>query len=160
MDARTNQKERLFNELYRFDDTDEEEPDPSPLKAFIHRKTVGQPVLASATKPTRSNQRLERTVSAPTKIASPPFSIHTSISLVEETPIPSPIQAYPSSFGMSAARPGPASKSFPAPSKSKKSTKDGAKRKRGQSFEEVPQSQKVFTGLSLCAISLDCNNLH
>ena len=142
MDARARKKEKqkLFTELYRLDNVDNIEAEASPLKVFAQRPTAERLSLTA--------KAFKRTVSAPVKAVSTP---NASISMVENTSCHSPLHLSQPSIEMSTPRPlGPLSKSFPAPETRMPSTK--AKRKRSQSLDDLPDSEKIFTGLSFCKV--------
>lgn len=147
MDARARQKEKqkLFTELAKLDNVDSNEAEASPLKVFTQRPTADRLFL---TVEPRSAGLIKRTVSAPVKVVPTPSA---SISMVENTPCDSPTHFSQPSIEMSTPRPGPLSKSFPAPETTRMPS-TGAKRKRGQSLDVLPDSQKIFTGLSFCKV--------
>lgn len=152
MDARAREKEKqnLFNELYKLDTVENEDAETSPLKAFTHRTTAEQlGVVSSATRPL-SIQRFGRTVSEPTHVDPTPPS--ASPSMIEDTPIASPKSLSQPVLEIRAPRPGPTSKSFPAPENKGGMPKTGDKRKRRQSLDVLPESQRIFAGLSFCKL--------
>lgn len=153
MDARARQKEKqkLFTELYELDNIDNGEAETS-MKAFTHRKTAEKPINITKLFGSHSVRKLGRTVSAPVNAVSKPSS--ASLSMIEDTPISSPRHASQPSIEVFSPRPGPISKSFPAPENAVKMAKSSAKRKRGQSLEVIPESQKIFNGLSFCKSSM------
>lgn len=152
MDARACEKEKLFNELYQLDETDDEEVDPSPLKPFTHQPLSSSVTITPTAIPrTTSRLRVRRTLSSPLNTGPSPPS--ATVSMVENTPIPSPMRQ--SGVAMPAPRLGSVSKTFPAPNETKKAPKPGRKRGRSDSLDVVPESQKYFTGLLFCKFSLD-----
>ena len=150
MDAGTRQKEKqtLFTELYELDNIDNGEEEASPMTAFTHRINAGKRINSTKTFDSHFVRKLGRTVSAPVNAVSTPSS--ASLSMIEDTPISSQRHASQHSIEVASPRPGPISKSFPAPENTMKMAKTGAKRKRGQSLELIPESQKIFNGLSFC----------
>ena len=144
MDARARQKEKrkLFTGLYRLDNVDNDEAEASPLKVFTQFPT------ARAFEP-RSAGAMKRTVSAPVKVVPTPSA---SMSMVENTPCHPPIHLSQPGVEMSTPMPGSLSKSFPAPESTRRMPSTGAKRKRGQSLDVLPDSQKIFNGLSFCKV--------
>ena len=142
MEARARQKEkrRLFIELYKLDNLDNNEAEASPLKVFTQRPTAERLFLTA--------KAFKRTVSAPVEAVTTPSA---SISMVEHTPCHSIHLSQPS-IEMSTPRLDRLSKSFPAPETTRRMPSTKAKRKRGQSLDDLPDSQKIFTGLSFCKV--------
>lgn len=159
MDARARQEEKqtLFTELYELDNIDNGEEEISPMKAFTHRISAGQTINSTKTFDPHVVRKLGRTVSAPVNAVSTPAS--ASLSMIEDTPISSPRHASQPSPEVFSPRPGHISKSFPAPENAVKMAKSSAKRKRGQSLEVIPESQKIFNGLSFCKSFLSTKEL-
>lgn len=150
MDAKTREKEALFAELYQLDESGEEE-DVEPLRAFAKPEpwfSTSQPL---APKASSSHHSLGRTVSAPLQLV--PLLKSEVVNVVEDTPPATSIAATRKIDGaVSAMKRTPTSKSFTTSNDNKntKAPKTGMKRKRGESLEVLPESQKIFTGLSFC----------
>ena len=150
MDAKTREKEAFFTELYQLDESGEEE-DVTPLKAFEKlepRFSASQPLTP---KVLSSHHSLSRTVSAPLQLVQLLKSENPSF--IEETPPATAIAATRiTEATTSAMKRNPISKSFTTPcdARNTKIPKTGTKRKRGESLEVLPESQKIFTGLSFC----------
>jgi len=150
MDAKTREKEALFAELYQLDESGEE-GDVAPLKAFLKpdpRFSTSQPLTP---KVSSSHHSLSRTVSAPLQLV--PLLKPEDVNVIEDTPLTTAIAATRRvARGTSAMKRTPISKSFPTSSDTKTTRvpKTGTKRKRGESLEVLPDSQKIFTGLSFC----------
>ena len=147
--ARQQEKQKLFSELYKLDNVDHNEAEASPLKVFTKPPTAERLFLTAKALEKCSARAIRRTVSAPVKVVPTPCA---SISIVENTPYHSPMHLSQPSIEMSTPRPGPLSKSFPAPETTRRMPSTGAKRKRGQSLDNLPASQKIFTGLSFCKV--------
>ena len=147
MDARAREKKRLFIELYQLDEGDHDGNDLSPLKYFTHHPSSNFLATTSSASIQRSPQPLARTVSAP---SNPATSLPSSsiISILEDTPLSSPVHLL--NIKMSTKKTSTTNKSFPVPKVSKKTAEIGTKRKRAESFKELPESQKFFTGLLFC----------
>lgn len=150
MDAKTREKEALFAELYQLDELDEE-GDVAPLKAFAKpepRFSTSQPLTP---KVSSSHRSLIRTVSAPLQLV--PLLKSEDVTVIEDTPPATAIAATRRVEGAtSAMKRIPISKSFTTSGDAKNTRipKPGTKRKRGESLENFPESQKIFTGLSFC----------
>jgi len=150
MDAKTREKEALFAELYQLDELDQE-GDVAPLKAFAKpepRFSTSQPLTP---KVSSSHRSLIRTVSAPLQLV--PLLKSEDVTVIEDTPPATAIAATRRIDGaLSAMIRTPISKSFTTSSDTKnpKVSKTGTKRKRGESLEVLPESQKIFTSLSFC----------
>lgn len=146
MDARAREKEKLFIELYRLDDADDDKNDPSPFKNFTYHPSSSSLTTTSSESIQRAPHPLSRTVSAPSNSATSPPSPTTSI--LENTPSSSPVHY--SNIKMSTKKPSATNQSFPVSKGSRKTAEIGTKRKRAESFKELPESQKFFTGLLFC----------
>lgn len=150
MDAKTREKEALFAELYQLDESGEEE-DVEPLKAFAKpepRFSTSQPL---APKVSSSHHSLGRTVSAPLQLV--PLLKSEDVNVIEDTPPATVIAATRRIDGpLSTMKRTPISKSFTTfnDTRNTKAPKNGMKRKRGESLEVLPESQRIFTGLSFC----------
>lgn len=150
MDAKTREKEAFFAELYQLDESGKEE-DAAPLKAFVtpeSRFSTSQPL---SRKVSSSHHSLSRTISAPLQLV--PLLKFEDVNVIEDTPSATAISARHRVHGpLSTMKRTPISKSFTNPSDTKNSRgpKTGTKRKRGESLEVLPESQKIFTGLSFC----------
>ena len=151
MDARTRQleKQKLFSELFKLDNVDHNEAEASPLKVFTKPPTAERLFLTAKALEKCSAGAIRRTVSAPVQDVPKPGA---SVSMVENTSCHSPMHLSQPSIEMPTPRPGPLSKSFPAPETTRRMPSSGAKRKRGQSLDNLPDSQKIFTGLSFCKV--------
>ena len=147
MDAWACEKETLIIELYRLDDSDDNDKDPSPLKSFTHHPFPTSLTATSLASIRCAPQPLALTVSAPSNPAtSSPSS--PAIGILEIESLSS--LAHLPNIKTSTQRPFTVNKSFPVPESSKKTAEKAMKRKRAESFKEVPESQMFFTGLLFC----------
>lgn len=148
----SSEKEALFAELYQLDEP-ESDADVAPLSAFTKPKgkVSSKPATPARSKVSWTHQSLSRTVSAPLPSKNP-LSQAEVINLTEDSPLRAPIIDTTKVRDATAMVKQPSiSKSFPNNDTAKtKGPKAGGKRKRGQSLEALPASQKIFTGLSFC----------
>ena len=152
MDAKAREKEALFAEIHKLDEPDSDEGDVTPLSAFTKPKaeSLSTSTTLATQKLVPSHHSLGRTVSAPLQLVA-----SEEVNVIEDTP---PI------FAMAGTRRAkgdtattkrtPISKSFTnaGDTKNTKPPRPGTKRKRGESFEVLPESLKIFTGLSFCTV--------
>ena len=148
------EKEKLFDELYRLDQEDSSEEEQSNVSVILRHSRLALPQPdVSATTPkssftysSRPNQSVLRTVSAPLPQLSASRSHQTH--LVKKTSFPPAVS--PNSSAQIV---------FDTPMMGKKGScmtaktevlKTTGKRKRGQSFETKPESQQIFNGLAFC----------
>jgi len=159
MDAKTREKEALFAELYQLDDSGDE-GDVAPFQAFAKpelRFSTSQPLTPRVSS---SHHSLARTVSAPLHLV--PLLKSEDVTVIEDTPPTTAIAAMRrAERGTSAMKRTPISKSFTTSGDAKNTRvpKTGTKRKRGESLEVLPESQKIFTSLSFCK-SVDMYQFH
>ena len=148
MCAKGREKEALFVELRQLDESDSD-GEETFWKAFTGLKAV--PPVISRTSPSLRlstiQHSLRQTLSSQAK---PPLQSR-DVHIIHDTP---PEMAGARKDRNAAAKPRrtPISKSFTSMGDVRKprNVRNGTKRKRGESLEILPESQKIFTGLSFC----------
>ena len=144
------EKEALFAELHQLDEWDSD-GEETFLKAFTRPKAVA-PVISRTRVSLQSSsvQHSPRQTSSSALQAKPPLQ-SSDVHVIHDTP---PEMPNASKDHNAAAKPRrtPISKSFTSMGDIRKTSnaKTGTKRKRGESLEILPESQKIFTGLSFC----------
>ena len=156
------EKEKLFNELYQLDEEDSGEEDKSNVSLILRQSRLVPPqsgVLARTPVNTvihssRPEQSLLRTVSAPLPQLS--ASSHRQAKVVERSSFSSTTSFKPSKQVIIDT---PIMvKKVASMTSRKESSKSTGKRKRNQSPELRPESQRIFDGLAFCQSSA-CDKL-
>lgn len=156
MEKTSVQKEIFFNELYRLDDSDEEQ-DTSEATLILRQSkdTFHQREDPSTPLPKRrlihtscATQPFGRTISEPLLTSRP---VLETVELVKDTPLPSamPLKGNGMREEEANATTPSLTGAFAKPDSSKRGPKARGKRKRGQSLEIMPESQQLFKGFSL-----------
>lgn len=155
MDAKGYQKEALFKELRQLEESESDGEDIS-LGAFTKRKAAGQSTkLASNT--LRPSRYYSRKVSNPLQLL--PALQPEDVNAIGRTPRVLTIdKKLATTNDAMTPRGTPTGRSFTtgAEATKRRTAKTGTKRKRGESLELLPESQKIFTGLSFCNNSVPC----
>lgn len=146
------EKKKLFDELYQLDEEDSGEEDQGNVSMILRQSRLAQSdILArnpanTVVHSSRPEQSLLRTVSAPLPQLSAPthrqakvverssFSSTTSFKPSKQVIIDTPIMV----------------KKVASMTPRKESSKATGKRKRDQSLELKPKSQRIFDGLAFC----------
>lgn len=146
------EKEAFFDELYQLDEEDSSEEDESNASIILRQSRLAQTDVSArgsrnkVIHPSRPDQSLLRTVSAP--LPQPSASNHRQSNVLERGSFTSTASSKPSqqviidtpvmakkSVGMTAL---------------KEVSRTTGKRKRGQSLELKPESQRIFDRLAFC----------
>ena len=153
MEETTHKKETFFNELYRLDESDEEQDTSGAVLMLKQSKTVREKEDPTIPLPKRrlihsscAVPPFERTISAPSPVSK---LAEETVDVIKDTPLPSAMprrgnQARDEVNCIMSSVIAPAVTSDPRG----KGRKGRGKRKRGQSLELVPESQQIFKGLS------------
>ena len=146
------EKEALFDELYQLDEEDSGEEDKSNVSVILRQSRLAlhqSDVLAktpsnTAIHSSRPEQSLLRTVSAPL----PQPSNHRQANLVERSSFSSTMSSKPSKQVIIDTP--IMAKKISSITAQKEVSKTTGKRKRGQSLELKPESQRIFDRLAFC----------
>ena len=144
MDQETHQKEAIFKELYSLDES-ESDGEVCPLRVF--RKSV----KVSINKEHRCPTPLGRTQSAPAQ-STVSNSLKNINATVKTSPKATKVESGNTMPSTAISKGMSPNKSFPAANASKHAPKAGKKRKRGQSVEVVPASQRIFADCTFCKV--------
>lgn len=148
------EKEKLFDELYQLDEEDSGEEDQSNVSVILRQSRLAQSNILARTPNTvihssRPEQSLLRTVSAPLPQLS--ASSHRQANVVERSSFSSTTSFKPSKQVIIDT---PIMvKKVASMTPRKELPKPTGKRKRNQSLELKPESQRIFDGLAFCQSS-------
>lgn len=146
------EKEAFFDELYQLDEEDSGEEDQSNVSVILRQSRLAQTDVSARgprnrfVQPSRTEQPLLRTVSAP--LPQPSASYHRQASVVERSSFSSTASLKPSQQVI-IDTPMMAKKTV-GNTASKEALRTTGKRKRGQSLQLQPESQRIFDRLAFC----------
>ena len=155
MDAKSREKEALFQELNALDES-ESDADELSLSAFKKSKPKRSPSLSTSIPPGQRSTGSTHHSTARKPFPLQPLPIPPSkYAAIRDSPLGQVVASTGTTkYGTTIMRRTPISKSFTTVGEAKSTTmaKTGVKRKRRESLEVLPESQKIFTGLSFCTI--------
>ena len=148
MYAKDWEKEALFAELHQLDESDNDGEEMF-LKAFTRPKTV-TPVMSGTSESLRLSS-IQHSPRQPLSLQAKPPLQSRDVYVLQDTP-PQMAGTRKDHNAAANTKRTPISKSFTSMGDVRKTRnmKTGTKRKRGESLEILPESQKIFTGLSFC----------
>lgn len=153
MEEKKAKKIAFFAELHELDEADDESEDTSGIGLILqHGKTLPRSLPKQyQSQALRSYHSLGRTTSAPL----PESSSHAAneVHIFRDSPSPSPVPIIHSALqGQVTVHGRKMPNDKTAPISKKPLSKAPGKRKRGQSLEQIPDSQQIFKGLAFCMV--------